>query len=237
MERAQQLGDLGHVVLGVAGGSGSGKTTLAHAVAEALGKECITFISHDSYYRDISHLSMNQREKHNFDHPDALETSLLVEHVRKLKNNEPVCIPKYDYATHSRVKDVVSVKPKKVIIIEGILLFAYPELCAEMDIKIFVDTDDDIRLIRRMKRDIVERGRTVESVISQYLATVRPMHNEFVGPSKHRADIIVPVGVNSVALDLLVHRLHSVIEQPKRRSRRYSHAFDPAMFDVQEVIN
>eukprot|EP01041_Mallomonas_annulata_P004780 gene4780-9511_t len=211
MTRESALGKSGHIVLGIAGGSGSGKTTLAQAVVDALGKENITFISHDSYYRDLSHLPMELREAWNFDHPDSLETSLLIEHVKILKKNQAIRIPRYDYGSHSRVEGLVDIFPKRVIIIEGILIFSDPLLCEQMDIKIFVDTDDDIRLIRRMQRDILERQRTVSSVIDQYLKTVRPMHIEFVAPSRHKADIIIPVGVNSVALDLLVSRLHTAM--------------------------
>jgi uridine kinase len=201
----------GVVVVGIAGGSGSGKTTLSRAIFEAMGDEAIAFISHDSYYRDISHFNIEQVENHNFDHPDALETSLLVEHVKSLKRGESVQVPTYDFSTHSRRKEVEQIDPKPIVLLEGILIFSDPELQQLIDIKVFVDTDDDIRLIRRMQRDIIERGRTVEGVVSQYLKTVQPMHQLFVEPSKRNADIIVPRGLNSVALDLVVSRLKSLV--------------------------
>lgn len=197
------------IVIGIAGGSGSGKTTLSHAIYEQIGRENICFISHDSYYKDLSHLPIEEREKNNFDHPDSLDTALLVEHVRALKNKQPVNIPTYDFSTHSRGKDWKVAQPKPVILVEGILIFTDPDLHPLIDIRIFVDTDDDIRFIRRVLRDKKERGRSVESVIDQYLATVRPMHLEYVEPSKHNADIIIPVGLNRVALDLVVSKLRS----------------------------
>lgn len=208
---ALSLNKTGHLVLGVAGGSGSGKTTLANAILAALGPENIAFISHDSYYRDLSHLTIAERANNNFDHPDSLETSLLVRHVQQLKKNFPVQVPVYDYGTHTRTNNFIEVIPKPVILVEGILIFSDPELCAEMDIKIFVDTDDDLRFIRRLRRDIAERDRTVESVVQQYLKTVRPMHTQYVVPSRLKADMIVPVGVNAVALDMLVSRLQRVL--------------------------
>lgn len=208
---ALSLNTTGHLVLGVAGGSGSGKTTLASAILAALGPENIAFISHDSYYRDLSHLTMEKRADNNFDHPDSLETSLLVHHVKQLKKNLPVRVPVYDYGTHSRTQSFIEVLPRPIILVEGILIFSDPELCTEMDIKIFVDTDDDLRFIRRLQRDIAERDRTVDSVVQQYLKTVRPMHTQFVAPSRLKADMIVPVGVNSVALDMLVSRLQRVL--------------------------
>mmetsp|Transcript_8168 Transcript_8168/g.12198 ORF Transcript_8168/g.12198 Transcript_8168/m.12198 type:complete len:345 (+) Transcript_8168:15-1049(+) len=204
-----ETGDV--IVLGIAGGSGSGKTTLAKAIYESLGESSITFISHDSYYKDLSHLSMKEREKTNFDHPDSLDTDLLVQHLIALKNGEDVCIPCYDYASHSRKISGSILPPRSIILLEGILIFNDPNLYKLIDVKIFVDTDDDIRLIRRIQRDTVERGRTLKGVISQYINTVRPMHLQFVEPSKRNADIIVPVGLNSVALDLVVSKLKSVI--------------------------
>jgi len=204
-----QTGDV--IVLGIAGGSGSGKTTLAKAIYESLGEMNITFISHDSYYKDLSHLTMKEREKTNFDHPDSLDTDLLVKHLIDLKNGEDVCIPCYDYATHSRKSSGTILPPRSIVLLEGILIFNDPNLYKLIDVKIFVDTDDDIRLIRRIQRDTVERGRTLKGVIAQYINTVRPMHLQFVEPSKRNADIIVPVGLNSVALDLVVSKLKSVI--------------------------
>lgn len=195
------------IVIGIAGGSGSGKTTLADAIYKDVGKENITYISHDSYYRDQSHLTSAEREHLNFDHPDILETDLLVEHIRQLKNGDSVRIPRYDFATHTRDSSTELREPKKIILVEGILIFSSIELIKLLDVKIFVDTADDIRLIRRIDRDVRERGRDSASVIAQYLATVRPMHIEFVEPSKKHADVIVPVGLNRVALDLIVSKL------------------------------
>lgn len=197
------------LVLGIAGGSGSGKTTLATAICKKFGLENITLISHDLYYNDLSHLPMSEREKNNFDHPDSLDTALLVEHVKSLVNGGEVNIPAYDYATHSRVQTGAHITATPVILIEGILIFTDPALVELIDVKIFVDTDDDVRLIRRLQRDTTERGRTLEGVIKQYMATVRPMHRQFVEPSKRNADIIVPEGLNSVALDLLVTKLQA----------------------------
>lgn len=197
------------IVIGIAGGSGSGKTTLAKAIYETIGEENITFISHDSYYRDLSHLTLEQRANQNFDHPDSLDTELLVQHVKALKQGKSVCVPSYDYTTHSRVSGTTLAAPRPVVLVEGILIFSDAPLYATMDIKIFVDTDDDIRLIRRIQRDTVERGRSLSGIINQYMTTVRPMHIQFVEPSKRNADIIVPVGLNSVALDLVVSKLKS----------------------------
>lgn len=197
------------IVIGIAGGSGSGKTTLAKAIYESIGEDNITFISHDSYYKDLSHLTIEQRAQQNFDHPDSLDTALLVEHVIALKNRETVYIPSYDYTTHSRIVGTTKAIPRPVVLVEGILIFSNKALYDLMDVKIFVDTDDDIRLIRRIQRDTLERGRSLMGIINQYMSTVRPMHLQFVEPSKRNADIIVPVGLNSVALDLVVSKLKS----------------------------
>lgn len=201
--------DGGIIVIGIAGGSGSGKTTLAKAIYENLGGDNVTFISHDSYYKDISHLSFEERSEQNFDHPDSLDTQLLVEHIKALKNKEEVSIPTYDYSTHSRLTSKEILPSRPIILVEGILIFTDPDLLELMDIRIFVDTDDDLRLIRRIQRDTIERGRSVKSVVQQYIKTVRPMHAQFVEPSMKNADIIVPYGINSVALDLVVRKLKS----------------------------
>jgi uridine kinase len=197
------------IVIGIAGGSGSGKTTLARAIYDSLGATNITYIQHDSYYRDITHLTIAQREKQNFDHPDSLDTALLVEHIKSLKKKEDVCIPIYDFSTHARLNTKEALPARPIVLIEGILIFSDPALYNLIDVKVYVDTDDDVRLIRRIQRDTVERGRTLKSVINQYIQTVRPMHMQFVVPSKRNADIIVPEGLNSVALDLVVSRLKS----------------------------
>ncbi|GMH48933.1 hypothetical protein TrRE_jg2445, partial [Triparma retinervis] len=196
------------LVVGIAGGSGSGKTTLAQAIYTALGKEDnVTFISHDSYYKDLSSWTMSERENQNFDHPNSLDTNLLVEHVRQLRAGQTASIPNYDFSTHSRTGEVTKASPKQVILVEGILIFAEPELTELLDVKIFVDTESDVRLIRRITRDCQERGRSLSQVLRQYTKTVRPMHIEFVEPSKRQADIIVPVGINSVALSLITDHL------------------------------
>jgi uridine kinase len=197
------------LVVGVCGGSGSGKTTLSRAIIHDFGADRVTYLSHDYYYKDLGHLTMEQRAEHNFDHPDSLETNLLVDHLKKLRSGQAVNIPVYDFGTHSRRPETIIMKPNKVILVEGILIFADPELASLMDIKIFVETAADIRLIRRLKRDISERQRTAESVMKQYMKTVRPMHMMFVESSKRVADIIIPQGVNSVALDMILSRLHS----------------------------
>lgn len=201
------------IVIGVSGGTGSGKTTVVQAILERVGAERIAFIQHDSYYRDQSHLPLEERARVNFDHPDALETDLLVKHVRQLLAGQAVEVPVYDFTTHTRTNRTRRVEPRRVILVEGILIFAEPELRDLMDVKIYVDTDADIRFIRRLKRDITERGRTVESVIEQYLSTVRPMHLEFVEPSKRYADVIIPEGgFNVVALDMVVARVQRLLE-------------------------
>jgi len=201
------------VVVGIAGGSASGKTTLARAIIQKLGAEHVSFVTHDSYYKDLSHLSMEERKSVNFDHPDSLETSLLVEHILELKRGKQVDVPIYDFGNHMRTSETDCVSARRIIIIDGILIFSEPELMKLMDMKIFVDTEDDIRLIRRINRDIKERQRTVESVIEQYQNTVRPMHQLYVEPSKRGADIIVPAGqgIQTVALDMCVSRLREII--------------------------
>lgn len=192
------------VCLGVAGGTGSGKTTVAEAIVARIGSHQIAYLQQDSYYRDLSHLPPEERPNRNFDHPEALESEMLVAHVRSLKKGQPVEVPVYDFTRHVRTGETKLVEPRKVILVEGILIFAEKALREEFDIRIFVDTDPDIRFIRRLRRDLAERGRTVESVINQYLATVRPMHLEFVEPSKRWADVIIPEGgFNTVALDMI----------------------------------
>ena len=202
------------LVIGVAGGSGSGKTTYSRAIFAAFGGEKMTYIMHDSYYKDRSHMSKKERESVNFDHPDALDTALMIEHIKKLKKREAVDIPTYDFANHVRSKTVQCAQPRTLILVEGILIFTDPALYELLDIKVFIRTDDDIRLIRRMKRDVEERDRTMQQVVDQYLSTVRPMHVKYVEPSMRNADIIVPESMNNVALDLLVHRLEAYISTP-----------------------
>jgi uridine kinase len=193
------------LIIGVAGGSGSGKTTVVNTISKTLGANKHLLLQHDSYYRDLKHLPFEERIKHNFDHPASLETELLIRHINALIEGYPIEVPRYDFANHIRKEETTSVTPKEVILIDGILIFSEPELLDLMDVKIFVDTDDDIRLLRRLKRDINERGRSVESVMEQYQKFVRPMHLEFVQPSKRYADVIIPRGgKNKVALDMVL---------------------------------
>ncbi len=201
------------VVIGVAGGTGSGKTTVADAIVTRIGADRIAYLQHDSYYRDLTGADRATLAHHNFDHPDALETELLAEHVRALKRHLPVAVPVYDFTRHVRTGKTRTVEPRGVVLVEGILIFAEPELRRLFDVKIFVDTDADLRFIRRLRRDLVERGRTVESVIAQYLETVRPMHLEFVEASKRWADLIIPEGgFNSVALEIVCARVEALLQ-------------------------
>ena len=201
------------IVIGIAGGSGSGKTTVAHEILARVGAEHIAFLPHDAYYKDFGNLSFSERTQINFDHPNSLETTLLIEHLLALKKGQPIELPIYDFKTHSRTAKTISVTPQPVILVDGILIFAEPELRKLFDVKIYVDTADDIRFIRRLQRDINERGRTVPSVIEQYQKTVRPMHRDFVEPSKRYADVIIPEGgFNIVALDLVVSRIRTLLE-------------------------
>jgi uridine kinase len=200
------------VVIGIAGGTGSGKTTVANVILERVGADNIALLPHDAYYKDLKDLPRAQRELVNFDHPDSLETDLLVTHIRDLREWKPVDIPIYDFTTHTRTDRNQHIDPQPVILVEGILIFHEAALRPLFDVKIFVDTDPDIRFIRRLQRDILERGRTVDSVIHQYQTTVRPMHLEFVEPSKRHADVIIPEGgLNTVAMDMVVARMESLL--------------------------
>jgi uridine kinase len=202
------------LIIGIAGGTGSGKTTVARAVLKRVGAHRIAFLPHDAYYRDLKELPLPERAKSNFDHPDSLETELLVKHLETLKTWQPIDLPQYDFTQHIRTDMVVKIKPQRVIVVEGILIFVEKTLRDLFDVKIFVDTDADIRFIRRLQRDIIERGRTVESVIQQYYNTVRPMHMEFVEPSKRYADVIIPEGgMNVVALDLVIARIEELLKE------------------------
>jgi uridine kinase len=195
------------LVIGIAGGTGSGKTTLTQRLIEELAED-VTVIEHDWYYRDRSGVSPSERENINYDEPAALENALLARHLGELRAGRPVACPQYDFATHTRRKQTRAVQPSRIVAVEGILLFAIPELCDAFDLRIFVDTDDDIRLLRRIKRDIVDRQRDIASIQSQYYATVRPMHLLHVAPSKRQAHLIVPEGGENVqALDVIVGRL------------------------------
>lgn len=192
----------------IAGGTGSGKTTLADKLIESFGKEEVSVLRHDNYYKRHDDMDYEQRARLNYDHPDAFDTPLLCEHIASLKAGKAVEVPVYDYTIHNRSSETMLVEPAPVIILEGILIFVEKELCDLMDIKVFVDTDADVRILRRIVRDVNERGRSLESVIGQYLTTVKPMHEQFVEPSKRRADIIVPEGgQNQVALEMLIERV------------------------------
>ena len=211
------------IIIGVAGGTGSGKTTVSQAILDRVGRDRIAYIQHDSYYKDRSHLPPEARAKINFDHPDALETELLVQHLEALREWYRVEVPIYDFTTHTRTSQTQRVEPRRVILVEGILIFADDTLRDMMDVKIYVDTDADIRFIRRLERDITERGRIMSSVIDQYLATVRPMHLEFVEPSKRYADVIIPEGgFNPVALDMVVARIEAVMEETSHQAAGFS---------------
>jgi len=201
------------LVIGIAGGSGSGKTTVAQEILHRVGSEQIAFLQHDSYYKDLTGLPPAQRSEVNFDHPNSLENELLIQHVAALRDGKAVEVPIYDFSIDSRTSQTFTVQPRRVILVEGILIFTEAALREMFDIKIFVDTDADLRFIRRLQRDINERGRTTESVIEQYLSTVRSMHLEFVEPSKRYADVIIPEGgFNTAALDMVVARISALLK-------------------------
>jgi uridine kinase len=200
------------VLIGIAGGTGSGKTTVARAIYDRVGRDRIEWISHDSYYRNFEGLNPHEKHHINFDHPDSLESELLARHLDVLCKGSAVEVPIYDFTTHSRKADTQHVEPRKVVIVEGILVLAEPDLRKRIDIKLFVDTPADIRFVRRLMRDIRSRGRSLESVVEQYLTTVRPMHEEFVEPSKRYADIIIPEGgENMVAIDAIISRVEHLV--------------------------
>jgi uridine kinase len=202
-------------VIGVGGGSGSGKTTVVRRIVDSLGPEQVTLLQHDRYYRDRNDLRLEERAALNYDHPNSLETDLLVRHVQDLKKGKPVDVPAYDFTRHARLSETETFQPRRALIVEGILVLTDAALRDLMDIKVFVDTDSDTRFIRRLQRDVAERGRTMDSVIDQYQGTVKPMHLEFVEPSKRYADVIIPLGGhNTVAVDLLLTMLRSVVAQP-----------------------
>ena len=196
------------IIIGIAGGTGSGKTTLADKLVNSFGREEVSILRHDAYYKRHDDMTFEERCKLNYDHPDAFDNDLLEQHILALKEGESVEMPVYDYTVHNRSDETILVEPAPVIILEGILIFAEPALCDLMDIKVFVDTDADVRILRRIIRDVNERGRSLDNIIRQYLTTVKPMHEQFVEPSKRRADIIIPEGGrNEVALDMLIHRI------------------------------
>jgi uridine kinase len=198
------------ITIGVAGGSGSGKTTVARVILDRIGADNIAYLPHDSYYRDRSDFPREQHPPINFDHPDSLDSELFAKHIKMLQRYEPVPMPVYDFTTDSRTDEVIMIQPHRVILVEGILIFTDAQLREIFDVRVFVDTDDDVRLIRRIQRDISERGRSIDSVITQWMQTVRPMHLEFVEPSKRYAHIIIPEGgLNEVAMDMLIARIRA----------------------------
>jgi uridine kinase len=205
------------LVIGIAGGTGSGKTTVANAIIEQVGEDIVSYLPHDAYYKDLSKLPPAQRVAVNFDHPNSLDTDLMKSHIAQLKAGQKVDLPIYDFTTHSRTKETKKILPNPVILVEGILIFVDPELRDLFDVKLFVDADADIRLIRRIQRDITERGRTIDSVLKQYQTTVRPMHLEFVEPSKRYADVIIPEGGhNIVALEMVIARIESLLREHQK---------------------
>jgi uridine kinase len=200
------------LVIGVAGGTGSGKTTVADEIVRRVGADRIVSVHQDRYYRDLSHIDVKRRVRHNFDHPDAIEETLLVAHLDLLTSGRPAPLPVYDFANHVRTDEVQVVEPRPVVLLEGILILAVAAVRKLIDVKLFVDTDSDVRLIRRLRRDLSQRGRTVQSVMDQWCESVRPMHLEFVEPSKRYADLIIPEGgFNTVALDFVISRIEQVL--------------------------
>ncbi|MCK9216700.1 MAG: uridine kinase [Firmicutes bacterium] len=202
------------LLIGITGGTGSGKSTVSKSICDSLPKKSVLIIEQDSYYKDQSHLTLDERADTNYDHPFAFDTDLLNNHLKALIDNKPIDKPLYDFTVHNRKKETMKVEPKDVIILEGILVLDSPEIRGLLDIKIFVDTDADIRLIRRIVRDMGERGRTLNSVIKQYTEVVKPMHNEFIEPTKRYADIIIPEGgYNKVAIDIMVTKIKSILDR------------------------
>ena len=200
------------IFIGITGGTGSGKSTIAKEIYRQFGEDCVAMIEQDSYYKDQSHLSMEDRVKTNYDHPNAFDNNLLVSHLESLLNGHSIQKPSYDFSIHNRIEDTTKVEPKEIVIVEGILILEDPRIRELLDIKIYVDTDADVRIISRMVRDINERGRTMESVINQYLNVVKPMHNQFTEPTKKFADIIIPEGGhNKVAIDIIVAKIKEVL--------------------------
>lgn len=200
------------IIVGIAGGTGSGKTTFVKSVVERIESEELVVIQHDSYYKDRSHLSLKEREMLNYDHPDSLDTSLLIDHLKKLVSGQEIFMPTYNFTDHCRNDNLCVVRPSSIIIIEGVLILALEKLCKLLDMKVFIDVDADIRFIRRLQRDVKLRARSIDSVINQYLQTTRPMHDQFVEPSKYRADIIITDVTNKSAIEAVVSSIRSRIE-------------------------
>ncbi len=202
------------MIIGICGGTGSGKTTIARKVIETVGKDKVILIEQDSYYRNLGDMPLDERRLANFDHPDAIDSDMLVNHLKRLKSGDSIEMPVYDFKTHTRSAETDHIDPKPVVIVEGILIFSETRILDLLDVRVFVDTPDDIRFIRRLQRDIAERGRTAESVVAQYFASVRPMHFEFVEPSKRNADIIIPEGGNTeIGIEFLCSKIREEIEK------------------------
>lgn len=220
LARERGTGNMNDVlIIGIAGGSGSGKTALTNQIASQF-QEHVTVLKHDNYYKAHDDMTYEERTSLNYDHPNAFDTELMIEHLKELKAGHPVQCPIYDYKVHNRSKDTITIVPSKVVIVEGILIFENKELCKMMDVRVFVDTDPDVRLIRRIQRDVMERARSLESVINQYINTVKPMHEQFVEPSKKNANIIIPEGgYNKIAMEMLQNHINSHLKQTAQETR------------------
>ncbi len=205
------------MIIGICGGTGSGKTTIARAIVEAVGAENVVLVEQDSYYRDLADMPLDERHQANFDHPDSVDSNMMVHHIMRLKQGLQAEMPLYDFKTHTRTKKIEIIEPRPVVIVEGILIFAEPRVLDLLDVRVFVDTPDDVRLIRRLKRDHAERGRTYEHTMDQYMRTIRPMHFEFVDPSKRHADIIIPEGGQmGVSVEFLCSLVREKLKEEKK---------------------
>ena len=205
------------MIIGICGGTGSGKTTIARAIVETVGAENVVLVEQDSYYRDLADMPLDERHQANFDHPDSLDSNLMVNHILRLKQDLPAEMPLYDFKTHTRTQNIEIIEPRPVVIVEGILIFSEPRVLDLLDVRVFVDTPDDIRLIRRLKRDHAERGRTYEHTMDQYARTIRPMHWEFVEPSKRHADVIIPEGAQmGVSVEFLCSLVREKLVKEKQ---------------------